>query len=221
MRESLQILIFLRLSVCESPNSETRPILAMQNSLTIKKFARFPWLVLVLVCCFAASARAQSTDIAWPSPVRSNEVVGKISARDIGDPRLTDHFYAFTGTPGDVLITVDSRNLNGDIDVFTFTGLRPLLKFSVYAGSSSPTTKSIYLRKTEDLILRVEGRTPNDDEAVYRLRFGGSFAPITFGPLAEHEEANQGAMAEVEIRGKGEASLFCRRAHRRAADRSR
>ena len=90
-----------------------------------------------------------------------------------------------------MLITVDSRNLNGDVDVFTFNGMRPLLKFTVYAESSSPITKSIYLRKQEDLILRVEGRTPNDDEAIYRLRFGGAFEPITSGPLAEHEDANQ------------------------------
>jgi hypothetical protein len=106
---------------------------------------------------------------------------------------VTDHFYAFTGTPGDLLITIDSRNLNGDIDVFTFSGLRPLLKFTVYAGSSGPITKGIYLRAQEDLILRVEGRTPNDDEAVYRIHFGGSFAPITSGPLAEHEDAIQPA----------------------------
>jgi hypothetical protein len=129
-------------------------------------------------------------------------VVGTITARDLGDPRLTDHFYALTGTPGDVLITVDSRNLNGDVDVFTFSGLRPLLKFTVYAGSSSPITKSIYLRAQEDLILRVEGRTPNDDDAVYRIHFGGSFASITSGPLAEHEDATPPATA-VAASGKG------------------
>jgi hypothetical protein len=115
---------------------------------------------------------------------------------------VTDHFYAFTGLPGDVLITVDSRNLNGDIDVFTSANLRPLLKFTVYAGSSSPITKSIYLRKQEDLILRVEGRTPNDDEAIYRLHFGGAFEPITSGPLAEHEDAlQQSTLAEGLSKG--------------------
>lgn len=142
----------------------------------------------LLLVAFAGAAVGQSTDVAWPSPVRTNEVRGSIPARDLGDPRVTDHFYAFTGTPGDVLITADSRNLNGDIDVFTASSLRPLLKFTVYAGSSSATTKSIYLRKQEDLILRVEGRTPNDDEAVYSLHFGGAFEPITSGPLAEHED---------------------------------
>lgn len=159
------------------------------------------WVVLLLTS-WVSVAVAQSTDIAWPSPVRTNEVTGGIAARDLGDPRLTDHFYAFTGTPGDVLITVDSQNLNGDVDVFTFSGLRPLLKFTIYAGNSSAITKSIYLRKQEDLILRVEGRTPNDDEAVYRIHFGGSFAPITSGPLAEHEDANAPAIA-AGAPGKG------------------
>jgi hypothetical protein len=147
--------------------------------------------LLALVGVFAASAHAQSIDLASPSPVRTNEVTGSIAARDIGDARLTDHFYAFSGAPGDVLITVESNNLNGDIDVFTALGLRPLLKFTVYAGASSPTTKSIFLRQQQDLILRVEARTPNDDEGTYRLRFGGSFVPITSGPLtAEAETPN-------------------------------
>jgi hypothetical protein len=137
----------------------------------------------------AGYSRAQSTDIAWPSPVRSNEVQGTIPPRDLGDPRVTDHFYAFIANPGDLLITVDSRNLNGDIDVFTSSSLRPLLKFTVYAGSSAPITKGLYLRRQEILILRVEGRTPDDDDAIYRLRFGGAFEPITSGPLVEHEDA--------------------------------
>lgn len=162
----------------------------MHISATNFRIARPACLLGLLLLC-AGTVLAQSTDVAWPSPVRQHEVRGTIVARDLGDPRVTDHFYAFTGTPGDVLITVDSRNLNGDIDVFTFNGMRPLLKFTVYAGNSSPITKSIYLRKTEDLILRVEGRTPNDDEATYRMYFGGAFQAITSGALAEHEDANQ------------------------------
>lgn len=175
----------------------------MQILITAKELTTTACLVVLLLAAFNGSAWAQSTDVAWPSPVRTNEVVGTIAARDLGDPRLTDHFYAFTGTPGDVLITVDSRNLNGDIDVFTFSGLRPLLKFTVYAGSSSPITKSIYLRKQEELILRVEGRTPNDDDAVYRLHFGGAFEPITSGPLAEHEDATQAESAVATSRKGG------------------
>jgi len=146
-------------------------------------------LSLFLLPSLGAGVQAQSTDVAWPSPVRGKEVSGTIPARDIGDARLTDHFYAFTGTPGDVLITVDSSNLNGDIDVFTFAGMRPLLKFTVYAGSAAQIQKGIYLRQREDLVLRIEGRTPNDDDASYRIQFSGSFEPITSGPLAAHEEA--------------------------------
>jgi hypothetical protein len=135
-------------------------------------------------------AEAQSTNISAPAAVRTNEVLGTITARDIGDSRLTDHYYVFSGRPGDLLITVESKNLNGDVDVFTTSGLRPLLKFTVYSGNSSPATKSIYLRKQESLILRIEGRTPNDEEATYRLYFGGSFEPITTEPLvAENASA--------------------------------
>lgn len=159
--------------------------------------------VVLLLAFMAGHAAAQSTDIAWPTPVRTNEVTGSIRARDIGDPRVTDHFYAFGAAPGDVLITVDSQNLNGDIDVFTLSGLRPVLKFTVYAGSTSLITKSIYLRQPEELLLRVEGRTPNDDEAVYRLRFGGSFQSITSGPLVEHEDALQTATNETRGDTKG------------------
>ena len=145
----------------------------------------------LLLTVFASVALGQSTDVAWPSPVRTNEVRSTIPARDLGDPRVTDHFYAFTGTPGDLLITVDSRNFNGDVDVFTASSLRPLLKFTVYASNSAPITKSIYLRQPVDLILRVEGRTPNDDEAIYSLHFGGAFESITSGALVEHEDASQ------------------------------
>lgn len=182
----------------------------MQTLATAQPLARSIWIVLLLAICSGYSA-AQSTDVAWPSPIRTNEVRATISARDLGDPRVTDHFYAFTGLPGDVLITVDSRNLNGDIDVFTSSNLRPLLKFTVYAGTSSLITKSIYLRKQEDLILRVEGRTPNDDEATYRLHFGGAFEPITSGPLAEHEDAlQQSSVAEMSKGTKRVTSVGAR-----------
>jgi hypothetical protein len=174
----------------------------MQTLATSRTIARCIQ-VLLLLAALVGYASGQSTDIAWPSPVRSNEVRGIIPARDLGDPRVTDHYYAFIANPGDILITVDGRNLNGDIDVFTSSSLRPLLKFTVYAGSSSPITKSLYLRRQESLILRVEGRTPDDDEAVYRLRFGGAFEPITSGPLIEHEDALEATTAAATS-NKGE-----------------
>ena len=147
------------------------------------KFLLFAFLILT-----ARSLCAQSIDPNAPSPVRSNTVSGSIAARDLGDARLTDHYYTFKGTPGDLLITVNSTNLNGDIDVFTASTLRPLLKLTLYAESTAPVTKGIYLRKREDLILRIEARSPNDDEGTYRLYFGGSFEPIVGGPeIAETE----------------------------------
>lgn len=144
--------------------------------------------LLAVVFLSGVSLSAQSLDPNTPTPVRSNTVTGAIAARDLGDARLTNHYYAFTGTPGDLLITVQSENLNGDIDVFTAGTLRPLLKLTLYAESATPATKSIYLRKREDLVLRVEARSPNDAEGSYRIAFGGSFEPIIGGPdIAENE----------------------------------
>jgi hypothetical protein len=139
------------------------------------------WLMLTAV------AYAQSSDVRFPTPVGSSEVEGAIAARDIGDPRLTDHFYTFNAVPGDLYITIESRNLNGDLDIFTAAELRPLLKISVYAGTTSSVTKNLYLRKRESLILRVEARTPNDDDGIYHIRFSGSFEPIS-GLTAEGEQ---------------------------------
>lgn len=145
-------------------------------------------LAVAFLFLIATSSFAQSIDPNVPSPVRSNSVTGQIAARDLGDSRLTDHYFAFTGTPGDLLITVQSNNLNGDIDVFTAGSLRPLLKITLYAEIAAPATKGIYLRKREDLVLRVQARSPNDEEGTYRLFFGGSFEPIIGGPeIAEAE----------------------------------
>ena len=122
-------------------------------------------------------AIGQSADQNLPTPILSNEISGKIAPLDLGDPRVTRHFYAFEGTPGDVLITIESKNLNGDMDIFTAVTFRPLMKTTLYAIAQSPeVTKGIYLRARQILILRVEARTPNDDDGTYRVRFGGSFA---------------------------------------------
>lgn len=167
--------------------------------LLIEKFPRFAFLVsmllrterflkvailvsLALVISERRVTVAQSVDPRVPTPIRTSSLVGKISARDLGDARLTDHYYTFSGTPGDLLITVSSQNLNGDIDVFTAGTLRPLLKLTLYAETNAPLTKGIYLRRREDLVLRVEARSPNDDEGSYQLTFSGSFEPIVGGP---------------------------------------
>lgn len=124
----------------------------------------------------APSAPAQSTDANYPSPVFSKEINGRIAPRDVGDPRRTRHFYTFRGTEGDLTITLDSTELVGDVDVFTATTLRPLLKFTLL-GDSSHLTKSFYIRSGETLVLRVEARAAGDVDGSYHIQFGGSFEP--------------------------------------------
>ena len=158
---------------------------------------------LVLLIVSATVSFAQSLDVGTPTPVRSNTVSGRIAARDIGDSRLTDHYYAFTGTPGDLLLTIQSTNLNGDIDVFTAVTLRPLLKLSLYAESTAPVTKGIYLRKRESLIVRIEARSPNDEEGTYRLYFGGSFEAIPGGPDIAEAETTEPDKPQPVVTGKG------------------
>jgi hypothetical protein len=97
----------------------------------------------------------------------------------LGDARLTRYYYSLTGTPGDLIVVAEGRNLEGDVDVFTAGTLRPLAKVSFYAGgTASGGAKTIYLKNRESLILRVEARTPNDNEGSFRVRFEGSFEPI-------------------------------------------
>jgi len=122
---------------------------------------------------------SQSTNQNFPTSITTNEISGNVPARDIGDARLTTYFYAFNGSQGDVFINVLTANLNGSIDIFTTDNLRPLTKITVYSNDSeSETGRVIYLRKPEKLILRVEGRSPNDDAATFRIKFAGSFQPL-------------------------------------------
>ena len=156
------------------------------------KFQRYLIISLLPVLLFAVTVRvtAQSSDQSLPTPVLANEVEGNIAPLDLGDSRLTRHFYAFEGKPGDLIINVNSRNLNGDMDIFTAITIRPLMKISIYANTVHPeVTKSFYLRAKQILILRVEARSPNDDAGTYRIRFSGAFAPFSGGiPVAETSE---------------------------------
>jgi hypothetical protein len=146
----------------------------------------FPFSVSLRLCVSAViiffcllTVRAQSTNQDFPTPITGSEISGKIPARDVGDARLTNYFYVFNGNQGDVFINVTATNLNGDIDVFTVGSLRPLTKISLYAGESATETgRVIYLRKPEKLILRIEGRSPNDNPATFRIKFAGSFVPL-------------------------------------------
>ncbi len=139
-----------------------------------------PLLSIVLSLVAIEAAVGQSTNQTFPTPITSNEISGTIKARDIGDARLTSYYFQFDGEQGDLFINVVARNFTGDIDVFTQNGLRPLSKIVVYADfGESETGRVIYLRKPEKMILRVQGRTPGDDPATFRIKFAGSFLAST------------------------------------------
>src|SRR5689334_411163 len=154
-------------------------------------FMRLAAVVVVALLLSTQVSRAQSNDQTLPTAVLTNEINGTIRALDVGDSRLTRHYYAFEATPGDLAITVNSRNLNGDVDVFTAVTFRPLLKISIYANTIPPeVTKGIYFRSRQILILRVEARSPDDDPGSYRITFGGSFHPFSGGiAVAENTES--------------------------------
>lgn len=155
----------------------------------------------VMTSCFvfvtACYAAAQSTDANTPTPLREPTVAGRIVPLDIGDARLTRHYYVFTGLPGDLEIMVTSENLNGDVDVFTFDGLRPLSKLTLFAGGEPlAINKTIFLRQPELLLVRVEARSVGDTEGTYRLTFGGAFALAPEAMLAAAQSAEETANAE-------------------------
>ncbi len=135
-------------------------------------------LLLFCLIAFTGVAAAQSTDQNFPTSVTTNQIVGQIKARDIGDPRLTSFYYAFDGVQGDIFINVVTKNFVGDIDVFTRDGLRTLTKIVVFDSGANETGRLIYLRKQERLLLRVQGRTPGDEAANYQIKFAGSFIAL-------------------------------------------
>ncbi|HEX8131146.1 MAG TPA: hypothetical protein VF527_18750, partial [Pyrinomonadaceae bacterium] len=144
----------------------------------------------------AASSRAQSIDLNAPTPVLSNEIAGSIAPLDIGDARSTRFFYTFNGVQGDLELTVESFNLEGDVDIFVASHMRPLTKVTLYAGASaSRSTKTVYLRRDESLILRVQARTPNDTEGTYRIRLGGAFRPAARLAVAEGSAPDESTTA--------------------------
>ncbi len=141
------------------------------------------WRPLAALACLLLAmvgGAAQSSDLNYPTPLYTNEIEGRIAPRDLGDPRLTSHFYTFNGTQGDIVITVESRNLDGAVDLFLTQGLRPLTQITLFSsGSALDVTKSVFLRAEEAIILRVQARTPNDADGSYRIRLSGTFQPST------------------------------------------
>lgn len=154
---------------------------------------------LVAICvtvAFCFESAAQSNDSFHPTPVFSDEISGRISPRDVGDARRTRHFYTFTGREGDIIVNLESSNLHGDVDLYTADSFRPLLKITLYGGSPTRASKSVYLRKDEPLVLRVEARAVGDSDGSYRVRFGGSFAPA---PAGLSETPAQPTLPETKI----------------------
>ena len=144
---------------------------------------KFTHLILVLTTVTligCGTMFAQSTNQNFPTPVTSPEITGTIKARDLGDARLTSYYFQFDGAQGDLFINVVTQNFTGDVDVFIQKDLRPLTKIIVYADfAEHETGRVIYLRKPEKMLLRVQGRTPGDDPASFRIKFAGSFVAST------------------------------------------
>ncbi len=158
------------------------------------------WFSAIFVCFAISYSNAQSINQNAPTPVITNEISGTIPVRDIGDSRLTNYFYIFNGNQGDVFINFVTKNLDGDIDVFTVEGLKPLTKITVFSDNSdSETGRIIYLRKFEKLLLRIQGRSPNDDAATFKIKFAGSFQP-----LQNTAEAETIKLPEINTNNQGE-----------------
>lgn len=169
--------------------------------------------ILKILCLFGVlcaanfSLKAQSTNQGFPTAITSNEISGKIAARDIGDARLTAYYYVFGGRQGDVFINVQTSNFNGDIDIFTYGNLKPLSKITIYADDSNRETgRVVYLRQPAKLILRIEGRSPNDDAATFSIKFAGSFEPseaIAGNAESETPEVKSENQTDVRVNSVG------------------
>lgn len=165
-----------------------------------------PAAFLSAIFLFSCSAAAgQSTSIEFPTPAATNQISGTIKARDLGDSRLTSHYYVFEGAQGDIIIRVQTTNFDGDIDVFNAQGLRPVTKMSFISGTSlTESVREIYLRKSERMILRVEGRSANDEAAAYRIIFEGSFRPSAAAVKApEAPEVKAESQGAVRVNSVG------------------
>lgn len=189
---------------------------AMKNS-----FSR----AFLLLAALAVSASSQSTSQDFPTAVTSSEISGTIKARDLGDSRLTTYYFALGGEQGDLFINLVTKNFTGDIDVFTANGLRPLTKIVVYADyGEAETGRAIYLRKPERLLLRIQGRTPNDDAATFRLKFAGSFAALSSDDLPtapELPKVTGSTRGEVRVNSAGSIIRDPIRSAEAVDDRSR
>ncbi len=64
----------------------------------------------------------------------------------------------------------------------------------------------VYLRQSVKLILRIEGRTPNDDAATFQIKFAGSFAPaqaVAASSESEVPEVKSNNQTDVRVNSVG------------------
>lgn len=161
----------------------------------------FHFWLFIIVFTAVTSAFAQSSDQLFPTPVRTTEITSSIKARAIGDPRLTTYYYTFEGRQGDVFINVQSKNFTGDIDVYVMPGQVPMTKIVVYGDQpETETGRVIYLRKPERLLLRVQGRSPGDEDASVRIKFAGSFAASQLDDSGAPDVPKVESTAETTVR---------------------
>lgn len=156
---------------------------------------------------FPVGTAAQSVEQQFPTPVFANQFQGEIKARDIGDARQTTYYYTFSGGQGDLFINIIAANLNADIDIFVEQGLRPLTKIVVYADrGETETGRVVYLRKPEKLLLRIQGRTPNDDPGKFQFKFAGGFVAAAAGTEQPPElpKVTAEVQATVNVNSSGE-----------------
>ncbi|HEY9284513.1 MAG TPA: hypothetical protein VIP46_13735, partial [Pyrinomonadaceae bacterium] len=148
-----------------------------RNERKKESAARRVVALALLLALLAVCAAAQSSDPEQPTPALTAEITGRIAPRDVGDSRRTRHFYTFGAQQGDLELTVEGSNLEGEVDLFAAATLRPLAKVTLFAGLGSAVSRTVFLRRAEQLVLRVQARTPNDAEGSYRIRLGGTFVP--------------------------------------------
>ena len=134
---------------------------------------------MVITLALASTFFGQSSDQNFPTPITKSTIDASIKARDLGDARSTTYYYAFSGEQGDIFMNVSTKNFDGVIDVFATDGMRPLTKMVIFSEIGvSETGRLIYLRKPERLLLRVQGRSPDDNLATVRVKFGGNFVAL-------------------------------------------
>jgi hypothetical protein len=137
-------------------------------------------LGIAILICFHTEAWAQSSDQEAPTPLKENEIIGRISPRDIGDPRATTHYFIFETQPGDLQVDVTSSDLNGDVDLFFAGNLLPLAKVTLFAASTPiQVSRTLFLREASPVLLRIQARSSGDSTGTYQIKFSGAFLPST------------------------------------------